>query len=187
VLVFGVLVFSPAVVAAAATALALVAAGKLASHYLRYGTVEYQRRGERLVAYDTALDEPQWATTVTSLDGVSAANHISDRVLGTTTLSLSGIESGERDGVKLGPVANATEAVARLDLPVDDAALQRPSADHEVLAVAVVLGLCFAFVPVGLFVAPGVETGTVVGVTLLLGPFFLVVVGLLVVSGLSRI
>ena len=187
VLVFGVLVFSPTVVAAAATALALVAAGKLASHYLRYGTVEYQRRGEQLVAYDTALDEPQWATTVTSLDGVSAANHISDRVLGTTTLSIAGIESDERDGVKLGPVANATEAVARLDLPVDDAALQRPSADHEVLAVAVVLGLCFAFVPVGLFVAPGVETKTAVGVTLLLGPFFLVVVGLLVVSGLSRI
>jgi hypothetical protein len=47
--------------------------------------------------------------------------------------------------------------------------------------------LCFALVPASLFVARGVETGTAVGVTLLLGPFFLVVVGLLVASGLSRV
>ncbi|ADQ68897.1 hypothetical protein C499_07070 [Halogeometricum borinquense DSM 11551] len=183
--VMGILVFGWKSVAVGIVILGSIAAVRAAGHYLQYGTIEYQRRGDSLVAYDTLLDEPQWKTTVEALDGISVENPISDRLLGTGTLSLSGVDSASRTAVKLGPVSDLETAVEMFALPVTEPS--RPEANHTVLAIAFVLAACFAAVPTTLFMLPDVETTNAIAVTIMLGPFFLLIVGVLVVSGLSRI
>ncbi|WP_211603278.1 hypothetical protein [Halogranum gelatinilyticum] len=137
------------------------------------------------MAYDRLLDEPQWATPVRRLHDVDVENRVADRLLGTGTLTLSDVESGGRSAVQLGPVTDLDRAVDRLDLPVVDTS--RPETDRRVVAVAAVLSGCFLAVPLGLYALPSVSQGQALGVTLLLGPFFLLLVGILVASGLSRI
>ena len=185
VFVLGWFVFGTPVVVAAGLALCLVAGVKLGAHYLRVGTLQYQRRGDHLVAYDRLLDEPQWATPVRRLRDVDVENRVADRLLGTGTLTLSAVESGGRSAVQLGPVADLDRAVDRLGLPAVDTS--RPETDRRIVAVAAALGGCFLAVPLGLYALPSVSQGQALGVTLLLGPFFLLLVGILVASGLSRI
>jgi hypothetical protein len=183
--VFGLLVLGPVVVAVAGGVLALVVGAKLASHYLLYGTVEYQRCGQSVVAYDTLLDEPQWVAAVNFGVDASIRNRVSDRVLGTATVRLDGVDTEQGDRVQLGPVADVNEAVDVLELPRFDT--DRPAADRTVVGVAFALAVVFLAVPVGLFAAPGVDEGTAIAVTVMLGPFFALVVGLLLLSGLKRI
>ncbi len=182
---FALVVGNLPLIAVTGLAVLAVVAARVLSYYLRYGTVEYRRRGDRLVAYDRLLDAPQWIVRVDPTMDVSVRNAIADRLLGTGTLVVSGVESVDRDTVRLGPVRDIDRAVDRLDLPVERTA--RPDRDPAAIVACVVLAFAFLAVPAGLFLTPRVETSTAVGVTVAFGPFFLLLVGVLAWAALSRI
>ncbi|WP_435183449.1 DUF6498-containing protein [Halobellus sp. EA9] len=183
-LVFAVVAGDPLLIALALLVILAIASARVLSYFLRYGTVEYQRRGDDLVAYDTALEAPQWIAAVGPRTDFEVRNAIADRLLGTGTLTISDVESVDRD-VRLGPVRDVDRAVEKLDLPVRET--DRPDRDPAVIAAASILALCFLAVPAGLFAAPDVSDGLAWGVSLVFAPFFLVPVGALVWAALSRI
>ncbi|MDY6775692.1 MAG: DUF6498-containing protein [Halobacteria archaeon] len=184
-IVLGGLAFGWLGVGISLSVVALIALTKVGSHYLVHGGVEYQIRRDHLVAYDRLVDEIQWAVETGSVDDecVSAVNRISDRVLGTLTVGVSEVESDGSDG-QIGPLRDP-DVVDSLGLDVDD--LSRPEADRRVLAVSFALSACFLAVPVALFFTDAVTTGEAIAVTVALGPFFVLTVGLLVVNGLLRL
>lgn len=108
--------------------------------YLQYGPLEYRRYGDRLVAFDTLVDEPQWATGVDSLRDVRVRqDRLADRLLGSQTV---GVSTGFADGRtrrSLGPVADPDALAAAFDLPVGSTDLE-PLDRLPVAAVA--LSLC---------------------------------------------
>ncbi|MDQ2054681.1 DUF6498-containing protein [Halobellus sp. H-GB7] len=170
--------------AVALLAVLVLASARVLSYFLRYGTVEYQRRGDDLVAYDTALEAPQWIASVDSGADFAVRNAIADRLLGTGTLTIADVESVDRD-VRLGPVSDIDRAVARLDLPVQQT--ERPERDPAVIAAASVLLLFFLAVPAGLFLTPDVSDALAWGLSLVFAPFFLLPVGALAWAALSRV
>jgi len=91
---------------------------------------------------------------------------------------------GGFDGV-IEAAGDADEAVETLGLPVEETT--RPERDPAIIAAASGLLLAFAAVPVGLVLAPQVETGTAVGITVVLGPLCALPVGALLWAALSRV
>ncbi|WP_240137540.1 DUF6498-containing protein [Salinigranum salinum] len=189
----GVLAFSglavisrePLWIAGGLFAISVLVVARVFSYFFRYGTIEYQRRGDTLVAYDTLLEAPQWTVTVDPFTDFSVKNAIADRLLGTGTLTISGVESVDRDDVQLGPVTDIDRVVDTLDLPVDETT--RPERDLAVMAAATVLMLCFVAVPVGLFFTSRVSDAMAGALTVLFGPFLLLPIGVLLWAALSRI
>jgi hypothetical protein len=182
---FAIVAGEPAWIAVGLLATLGIVAARVLSYFFRYGTIEYQRRGDTLVAYDTLLEAPQWIVTVDPFTDVSVKNAIADRLLGTGTLTVSGVESVERDDVQLGPVADIDRVVETLELPVEETA--RPERDPAVIGAAAVLMLCFVAVPVGLFFTPRISDGMASALTLVFGPFLLLPIGVLLWAALSRI
>lgn len=172
------------VAALAAVPILAIAAARVASYYLRYGTIEYRRRGDALVAHDTVLGESQWIANVHRAE-FSVRNSVVDRLLGTGTLTLSGVDSGGRGSIRFGPVGDLDAAVAALDLPVRRT--DRPDRDPAVVVAGAVLALSFLVVPAALFVSPSVDDRTALGLLFAFGPLLLLPVVLLVWAGLSRI
>jgi hypothetical protein len=172
------------IAAVAVIPIAVVVAARVLSYYLRYGTIEYQRRGDVVVAYDTVLAEPQWIAAVYGAD-FSVQNLIVDRILGTGTLAISGVESVDRGSVRFGPVTDLDAAIETLDLPVRQT--ERPDRDPAVVVAATVLAATFLVFPGALFFSPQVTDGTAAGITLVFAPFLLLPVGVLLWAGLSRI
>jgi len=102
---------------------------------LRDATVEYRRYGDRIVAHDTWLDEPQWDA---SLEFVREADvvytRLPDRVLGARTFEATvGYGDGERE-CRIGPVHDGTAAVEAFDLSVGGTDL--PPIDRRAVALA---------------------------------------------------
>jgi hypothetical protein len=161
----------------------VVAGARIGSYYLRYGTIEYRRYDQHLVAYDTALGAAQWSVSVESAT-FSIRNAVPDRLLGTGSLNISGAEPGDRD-VQFGPVADLDAAVATLDLPVTDT--DRPDRDPAVIAAASLLALSFLAVPAGLALSPQMDNAQLAGLAVALGPVFLLPVGLMLWAALRRI
>lgn len=92
---------------------------RVATVYLRYGPLEYRRYGDRLVAYDAFLDEPQWSASVEVLRDVEVVpNRLPDRLLGTRTIAVTTGWNDDESRRYLGPVADADALVEVLDLPV---------------------------------------------------------------------
>ncbi|SEA06449.1 hypothetical protein SAMN04488065_1654 [Haloplanus vescus] len=182
---FAALTRRPLWIALGLVPLLAVVAGRVCSFYLRYGTIEYQRRGENLVAYDTLLDAPQWVVPVDSTTEFSVKNAIVDRLRGTDTLTVADVASADGRDVQLGPVRDAEAAAETLDLPVEETA--RPARDPTVIAAASLLVLAFLAVPAGLFLAPQVERSTAVGIVVVLGPFGAIPVVALLWVVLARI
>jgi len=180
-----ILVGDPAWIAVGALAVLGIVAARVLSYFFRYGTIEYQRRGDTLVAYDTLLEAPQWIVTVDPFTDFSVKNAIADRLLGTGTLTVSGVESVDRDDVQLGPVADIDRVVETLDLPVDETA--RPERDPAVIGAAGVLMLSFVAVPAGLFFTSRISDGMAAVLTLVFGPFLLLPIGVLLWAALSRV
>ncbi|ERG93752.1 DUF6498-containing protein [Haloquadratum walsbyi] len=152
------------------------------SFYFRYGTIEYQRRGESIVAYDTVLDAPQWIAPVQTAE-FEVKNAVSDRLLDTGTLDIT-VEKIDRD-IQFGPVSNIDTAVETLDLPVTQT--DRPDRDLAVMGAATALALSFLVVPIGMYVSEKVAATTAIVFTVVAGPFLFIPVGLLIYAGLSRI
>ena len=180
-----VMVGDPAWIAVGLLAILGIVAARVLSYCFRYGTIEYQRRGDTLVAYDTLLEAPQWIVTVDPFTDFSVKNAIADRLLGTGTLTVSGVESVDRDDVQLGPVADIDRVVETLDLPVDETA--RPERDPAVIGAAGALMLCFVAVPVGLFFTSRISDGMAAALTLVFGPFLLLPIGVLLWAALARL
>ena len=182
-LVFAALAGGPVWFVPAVTFFLAVASVRIGSYYLRYGTIEYRRYDQHLVAYDTALGAAQWSVPVASAT-FSVRNDVLDRLLGTGTLEISGGQPGDRD-VQFGPVADLDDAVATLDLPVTET--RRPERDAAVVVAAFLLALSFLAVPVGLAVSPRMDNAQLVGLAVALGPLFMLPVGLLCWAALRRI
>ncbi|WP_135828166.1 DUF6498-containing protein [Halorussus halobius] len=154
----------------------VLAGASLLTHYLRYGTLEYQRRGDAFVCYDTWLDEPQWACDVDAVRDPSVERRITSRLFGTSVVTFAADWSDESTR-RVGPVADARELPDRFGFPPFDAS--QADADRTVAVAALGLVGCFLTVPVGMLAAPSVSTGQVIAVVILLGPMMAVLVGAL--------
>jgi|AntRauMinimDraft_4_1070384.scaffolds.fasta_scaffold02736_2 hypothetical protein len=163
----------------------LIIAVRLLSYYLRYGTIEYQRRDDMLVAYDTLLEAPQWVVPVRSGARFSIQNAIPDRIFGTGTLTISGGDTAARDEIQFGPVTDLDRAIETLGLPVRRE--ERPARNPAVIAASVGLILCFGVIPIGLLFTSKVSQTEAVGILAVFGPFFLIPIGALLWAALSRI
>jgi hypothetical protein len=161
----------------------VVAGARIGSYYLRYGTVEYRRYEEQLVAYDTALGAAQWTAPVDSAT-FSIRNAIPDRLLDTGTLEVSGADPDDRDA-QVGPVSDLDATIETLELPVADPA--RPERDSAVIASALVLALFFLAVPAGLAFSRKVDTAQLIGLSIGVGPIFLLPVVLMIWAALRRV
>jgi hypothetical protein len=158
---------------------------RVMSYYLRYGTIEYQRRGDALVAYDTLLESPQWVVPIHSRGRFEITNSIPDRLLGTGTLAISGVDTAIGDTVQFGPLADLDRAIAILDLPVRRD--ERPERDLAVIGAALGLALCFGLVPAGVVFSSQVDRTEAAGVLVVFTPFFLLLIGILLWAALRRI
>jgi len=182
-LAFGITIGSPLVVGLGAAALLAIVAVAVLSRWLRFGTVEYQRRDHEIVAYDRLLAEPQWIAPVYGGD-IEVQNAIPDRLLGTGTLTLPATDD-DRETVTLGPVPELDAAVDELGLPISQP--QRPETDYSVVAAAGGLLAIFAVFPVGLLTMGNLDSGTAVAVLVIAGPVFLPLLGILLWATLARI
>lgn len=120
----------------AATALFVGAvAVDIVGYALRDGTVEYRRYGDRIVAHDVWLDEPQWDASLDFVREVDVVHtRLPDRVLGARTFEATvGYGDGERER-RIGPVPDGTAAVKAFDLPVGGTDL--PPIDRRAAALA---------------------------------------------------
>ena len=158
---------------------------RVGSYYLRYGTIEYQRRGDTLVAYDTVLDAPQWSVPIYSRAQFEIENAIPDRLFDTGTLRISNVEATPTDTVQFGPVADLDQAIETLGLPVKHEG--RPDQDPAVVGAALVLALFFLGVPVLLLGSSEVSGAEAAVILVLLAPFFLILIGVLLYAMLARI
>ncbi|MEZ3165117.1 DUF6498-containing protein [Halorubrum sp. RMP-47] len=158
---------------------------RVGSYYLRYGTIEYQRRGDVLVAYDTLLDAPQWTVPVHSRARFEIKNAIPDRLFDTGTLRVSNVEATPTNTAQFGPVADLDQAIETLGLPVKPE--DRPERDPAVVAAALILGLVFAGVPLILLSSSQVSKAESAAALVLLGPFFIILFGVLLYAMLARI
>jgi len=165
--------------------LSCVFAVRIASYYLRYGTIEYQRRGDTLVAYDTVLKAPQWIVPVHSRAKFEIKNAIPDRLFDTGTLRISGVKATPTNTVQFGPVADLDSAIETLGLPVRHDG--RPDQDPAVVGAALILALFFTVVPLLLLGSSQVSRAEAAGGLVLIAPFFLMLIGVLLYAMLARI
>ncbi|NUB91956.1 hypothetical protein HT576_13125 [Haloterrigena sp. SYSU A121-1] len=123
--------------------LLVIPAAEFVETVLRYGPLEYRRYGDRLVAYDTWVDEPQWSVPLHEIrDAAVVVDHLPDHLLGTRTFDVTmgwGDDEFERD---LGPVADPDAFVSAFELRLRTADLD--PIDRRLAGAAVVLGVGFA-------------------------------------------
>ncbi|WP_239640174.1 DUF6498-containing protein [Halorubrum coriense] len=165
--------------------LVCVLAVRIGSYYLRYGTIEYQRRGDVLVAYDTLLNAPQWIVPVHSRARFEIKNAIPDRLFGTGTLRVSNVEATPTSTVQFGPVADLDQAIETLDLPVKHEG--RPEQDPAVVGAALALALFFTGIPLMMLGSSQITGVEVVIILMMLAPFFIILIGVLLYAMLARI
>ena len=147
--------------------------GYLALHtttfYLRYAPLEYRRYGDRLVAYDTLVDEPQWTSPIEVLYGAEVVtDRLPDRLLGTRTVAVT---TGPGDGNTtryLGPVRDHGTLVSALDLPVTT---DLEPLDRRPVAVVITCLVGAVAAVAALAVGPWVPSAEVFGRLLVYGPF----------------
>lgn len=94
------------------------------SWYVRYGGIEYQRRGDRIVAYDRFFEIPQWSTPINEIRNVEvASDRLADRLTDTRTFSMtSGWDDNDSDR-RIGPTTTPKEAIETFSLPVPTATI----------------------------------------------------------------
>ncbi|WP_239640298.1 DUF6498-containing protein [Halorubrum distributum] len=134
---------------------------------LTYAPVEYRRYGDRLIAYDTWLDEPQWAASVDRLRDASVVHtRLPDRAFGTRTIELTTGFGDDETERSVGPVADGEVLVSTFDLPVRSTDL--PPMDRRIAVVAVGVGSAVGVSAVAWLVGPWrSSSGLVQGIVLL--------------------
>ena len=86
---------------------------------LQYGWLEYRRYGDRIVAYDTLVSEPQWTTALSVIRDVQVVpDRFADRLCDTRTVAVTTGWGEEERRRYLGPTAHGDALVKRFDLPV---------------------------------------------------------------------
>jgi len=160
------------VVGSAIAALALylgALAVNAAGFALTYAPIEYRRYGDRLVAYDAWLDEPQWTASVDRLRNASVVpTRLPDRAFGARTVELTvGVGDDEAERF-VGPVADGEALVSAFDLPIRSTDL--PPMDRRTAAVAVGAGIAAAVGAVAWLVGPWGSSSDLVQIIFLL-PF----------------
>lgn len=153
-------------VAVLVVALLVAVAIQAAKHYLEYGTLEYQRRGDSLVAYDRLLEAPQWAESVYRLRNVDLERaRLVDRLLGTRTIRVTtGVRSTATER-RLGPVAEPDRLVDAFELPVATTDLE--PVNRPLAAAAVLLAVGIVCTGPLLIVDPTVSAGAGLNVVFL--------------------
>jgi len=136
---------------------------------LTYAPIEYRRHGDRLVAYDAWLDEPQWVASVDRLRGASVVHtRLPDRAFDARTVELTtGVGDDETERV-VGPVADGEALVSAFDLSIRSTEL--PAMDRRIAAVAVGVGAAIGAGAIALIAGPWGSSADVVRVFFLL-PF----------------
>ncbi len=87
--------------------------------YVRYGGMEYQRRGDHLVAFDRFFETPQWVTPINEIRNVEvASDRLSDRLTETRTFSMTSGWSDDDADRTIGPTAAPEQAVETFALPI---------------------------------------------------------------------
>lgn len=141
----------------------------IAGFALTYAPIEYRRYGDRLIAYDTWLDEPQWTTSVDHLRGASVVHtRLPDRAFGTRTIELTtGFGDNETERF-VGPVADGEALVSAFDVPIQSTDL--PPMNRRIAAIAIGIGLVVGVGAVAWLAGPWGSTGELVQ-SLVLLPF----------------
>ncbi|NGM68354.1 hypothetical protein G6M89_04905 [Natronolimnobius sp. AArcel1] len=112
---------------------------KTAEHILEYAPLEYRRYDDHLVAYDTWVDEPQWALALYEVRDVSLIHtRFPDRVYDTRTLEAQMGWGDDEATRELGPVTDAPAFVETFELPITEAALELEPLNRRVATAAVV-------------------------------------------------
>ncbi|NUE03816.1 hypothetical protein HUB97_15145 [Halorubraceae archaeon YAN] len=185
IFVFGLAVRSWEILLLSGVAIGTIVAIHVATTYLVYGTIEYRRYGETLVAYDYVLETPQWVVHTGEIFSPTVENKIVDRICGTATISFNDGYGDNAATYTIAHVADISAVVDQLSLPIYETTV--PDSNRTILVASIVLASVFLLLPIGLVAAPSVATGDAVAILIVLGPFLLFTIGILLVSGLSRI
>lgn len=143
---------------------------KIGMFYLRYGPLEYRRYEDRIVAYDTLLEAPQWSSSIDVLRNVEVvSDRLPDRLLDTRTIAVTTGWDDEDSNRHLGPVSNPDTLIEAFELPVRTTALEpldrRPAAVVIVCLVGIISTIVF------LAVGPWISGSEVLFGTLVYGAF----------------
>ena len=133
------LVLTVVVTLGALAALVGVLAINAVERVLLYAPLEYRRYDDRLVAYDTWVDEPQWAVPLHELrEADLVSDRLPDRRYDTRTLEVRMGWGDEETTRELGPVTDAAAFVESFDLPVRATELELGPIDRRIAAIATV-------------------------------------------------
>ncbi|SDQ20049.1 DUF6498-containing protein [Natronobacterium texcoconense] len=140
------IVLTAVVTLGALAALVAFLASKTAEHVLEYAPLEYRRYDDRLVAYDTWVEEPQWSVPIHEIRDVSLVyDRFPDRVFDTRTLEAQMGWGDDETTRELGPVVDVESFVGSFDLPVRTAELTLEPIDRRLAGLAVTpIGVVFA-------------------------------------------
>jgi len=173
---------TPAVVGLAVSALIVVSfigylAARVLMVYLQYGSMEYRRYGDQLVAYDTLLCEPQWSTPISTLRDVQIVpDRLADRLVGTRTVVLTTGWGDHERRRYLGPTAAVDELIEAFELPVRKIDLEPLDRRPAAVIIAALSGFVTLVVLLG--VGPWVTLSELLSSGLVYGIFGLPVGGL---------
>ena len=176
---------SPVLVAAVTVAIGVAFLGSLAlrvlMEFLRYGSLEYRRYGDRIVAYDTLLATPQWSASIPVLRDVQVVpDRLADRLLDTRTIVVTTGWGDDETRRYLGPVADADRLVDAFELPVRTTDLD--PIDRRPIAVVLVSLVALGGAAVVLAIGPWIPLGELVFGGLTYGVFGIPIGGLLLRS-----
>lgn len=145
-------------------------AAEVLTFYLRYAPLEYRRYGDRLVAYDTLVDEPQWATPLDVLRDVQVVpDRLPDRLFGTRTIAVTAGWSDDERRRLLGPVRDGDALVDALELPVQTTELEPLDRLPAAIVVGCLVGGVVAVV--ALAIGPWLSLGELLFGALVYGTF----------------
>ncbi|MFP8954448.1 DUF6498-containing protein [Natrialbaceae archaeon A-arb3/5] len=114
-------------------------ASKTVEHVLTYAPLEYRRYDDRLVAYDTWVEEPQWAIPLHEVRDASLVyDRLPDRMFDTRTLEAQMGWGDDEATRELGPVADAASFVAAFDLPIRETKLELQPINRRIATTAIV-------------------------------------------------
>ncbi|ADD05784.1 uncharacterized protein Nmag_2217 [Natrialba magadii ATCC 43099] len=111
---------------------------KTLEHILSHAPLEYHRYDDRLVAYDTWVEEPQWQIPLHEIRDVRlVTDRYPDRVYDTRTLEAQMGWGDDEATREIGPVVDADAFAEALDLPIRGTVLELQPIDRRIAAIAV--------------------------------------------------